>query len=556
MAMEYVISIDPKLEEIINKYHDEKKVHSSHWNPTDELLIMIKDYLQKKPMFDRKAVRRSYIDNSIEPERDEYYMQMLLMLNTRMADALKIGSRKSHKDRNRFKALDDVLRQYENYLGTALKNPLRGALDRYFAGFNNSYLVDPEEYTSIIGFENPEKKNYFHRIASFLNEQSLAVCVGAGITQEYVGSWSSLLNSLLGMRCYSTLRGCSSEELQYNGCGFGNMNTSEGDVDEFMAKYRSSFIRESVNYLERGEYLMYDSSDTALPIGTEDENEYRELFFAEQVKRSIAKRTKKEIENHFPDGSAKSVTDCFYKRHCHPNGEDNTLSGVVQLCIRKRVKEIITYNFDTILDRLLADEKIRKYYAPHSSKNYIYEIYSFTSSKPVLVLKPKSFNSKKPAEVYKIYHVHGLLDEECKTEPVVFSENSYQSYQRTSLNWSNIHLADVMSRNNTLYIGFSGDDSNYRMLMHFLDDTDKNPVMRIDKENKKKIYLMKDYSSDLKKLIDNTEVDAHPDCAYACVKTYFDILIMYFRKQLGTSILWSNGFQEMAEQLIYLSETE
>lgn len=153
----------------------------------------------------------------------------------------------------------------------------------------------------------------------------------------------------------------------------------------------------------------------------------------------------------------------------------------------------------------------------------------------------------------------GVINDETEEpqQPIIFSENSYQSYQQTSLNWSNIRMADIMTRFHTFCIGFSGDDTNFRMLRHFLSQREDNPVMG----EKKELYLMRVFERDIKNLadpsntIDSANANKHQECAYRCVKTYFHIINAYFEKQLNTHIIWSGSFSEMAQQNSELSET-
>lgn len=427
----------------------------------------------------------------------------------------------------------------------SLNSPLREIMANYFSSFNYGYLWESEMKPGDV------PRDYMKELKTSADSGSLSICIGAGVTREYVGSWGELLNKLMTMRCYSTLQDLPDDKLSFDGKCIRRSETKISDVEDYMNSHITTFIKDSVNYLERGEYLMYDSADETRLVGTHNENEYRELFFAEQVSQAVADGIRKVISKD-PSG-AKSITEFYYNKYCIGKAPDDTLSGLLQLCIRQKIKEVVTYNFDTVFDRLAADPAIRKAYDPGTNSDYIFEIYSFSKTEPVLTL-PAGKTAGRDTEVFKIYHVHGIVDEDCETSPLIFSENSYQSYQRTSLNWSNIHLADIMTRYNTLCVGFSGDDSNFRMLRHFLDDTDKNPVMGIDRNKKKRLYLMRDYSYDFKSLMDTAAANKQMDCAFACIKTYFDILITYFKKQLNTTIVWADGYDEMANQLIELSE--
>lgn len=371
-----------------------------------------------------------------------------------------------------------------------------------------------------------------------VNNRTLSLVIGAGVTACYVGSWDKLLNKLMVMRCYTNLL-----EIRKNAGNSDPVTVSK--MEKYMRKHIKTFISDNVNYLERGEYLRYDSGDISKAIGSKAENRYREIFFAEQVKQTIVD----SLSFKDSSGGEVSLEDQFYSDSIiGKNSKFDTLSAVINLCVRQSISEIITYNFDTIVDRLIADSTIRSTYDT-SAEPVRVEVYSYFDSKPVLILPEKAESTWKTV---RIYHVHGIVDKDFEdVHPLIFSENSYQNYQKTALNWSNIRIADVQSRNNVLCIGFSGDDPNFRALRRFLEDTHNNPVMGGDEKNA--VYLMRNYADEKHKLLDPDTAPEENDFALACIKTYFDAVISYFKKQYNVDILWSNGFDAMAFQINQLA---
>ena len=326
---------------------------------------------------------------------------------------------------------------------------------------------------------------------------------------------------------------------------------------EYLQKYLNehiyTFIADTVNYLERGEYLRFDSQDTSVPIGTQAENKYRELFFAEQVRQTVLYSL-----NHVGDKDERFEE--AFKKDSIRGKKETSLSAIIRLCAVKNIKEIITYNFDTALDRLIANNEIREYYQKKhkvSINKARVEVYCYYQSEPVLILP---LDAEDNWHTVKIYHVHGIVDQDIKEiHPIIFSENSYQNYQKTILNWSNIHLADIQSRYSVLCVGFSGDDPNFRFLRRFFDDAKRNPVMgesTEDEQNKRSMFIMRDYSNDKKRLFDpeGLLLDHNYEYAYASIKTYFDMVNSYFKKQYDVDIIWSHGFDHMADQIIELAK--
>lgn len=394
-----------------------------------------------------------------------------------------------------------------------LDEPLRSLLDDYLENVNANY-----------------------DLRAHLDNRELVLCVGAGVTRNFIGEWKTLLDKLLVMRCYSTLRNLSAKDLAKGGGTLIPETVSEAEMKEYLTLLKPPFLSPEISTLETGEYLMYDVEDDAPYIGTQGESSYRECFFAWQTRYVILKGIKEK--------TGSSSLEQYFLNNLRKMG---TLAAIVELCLKKHIANIITYNFDTILDRLLASPEVRQKYG--ADENGRVFLHSFQAGEPVLEL-----GTAKGEEIH-IYHVHGIIDEQIKDQaPIIFSENSYQSYQKTMLNWSNIRMADLMSRYHTLCVGFSGDDPNFRMLRHFLSECGKNPVMGT-KEDRKELYLMRSYAKTVKNLTALVKKGKKPECAYACVKTYLELVNTYFEVQLGTHILWTDGFLAMKREIQRLARS-
>lgn len=407
-----------------------------------------------------------------------------------------------------------------------LNEPLHSLVNRYLSNLNH--------------FSN-NGKSYIERIKKHLDNESLALCVGSGITSYFIGDWRLLLNKLLVMRCSSVLLNMPEKELENEGEML--LKSKFTELEDYILHLDAPFLSANISPLEIGEYLMYDSDDDSPNVGVINEDIYRETFFAEQVRHIIL--------NNIAEKAERKPIDEYFLEHCR-EPYLSTLVSVVRLCLKKDIRHIITYNFDTILDHLLASKKIReKFNALHVSVEI--RVYSYQKAEPVFQLT--SVSPEESEVIINIYHVHGIINDKIEKNqlPIIFSENSYQSYQQTSLNWSNIRLADIMSRFHTLCIGFSGDDANFRMLRRFLSEREDNPVMG-EIDPKKEMYLMKVFDKDINNLANPVNANAHQECAYACVKTYFNIINSYFEKQLDTHIVWSDGYGKMAQQIDLLSQ--
>ena len=418
--------------------------------------------------------------------------------------------------------------------------------------------------------ENDGNCHYLEKVEVSLEKHRLALCVGAGLTAYFVGNWRELLNKLLVMRCCSTLQNLQQNELIYEGETIKlNKNRTPKDFEDYFRSMKNAFLSDSTNTLEIGEYLMFDSNDRSPSIGTSEETEHREKFFAEQVRYAIYSSMSKKtddsaIEDYFVDLYNKKFKgkeeDIFEKETA--DDEINgiaTLVAVVRLCIKKKIRNIISYNFDTILDKLIASKEVWELFG--ETLNVAVHIHTFSKTDPIMI-----WGDKESRNIVNIYHVHGVLfsnekedksgknniSEDIEIAPIIFSENSYQSYQKTTLNWSNIRLADTMLQYDVLCIGFSGDDANFRMLRRFLSESMSNPIMGMGNK-KNKLYMMKSCGQEFSNIKDSPQFSCKPECAFASIKTYLELVSNYFRIQLGTDIIWSDGYMDMAQQIVMLS---
>lgn len=435
-----------------------------------------------------------------------------------------------------------------------LEEPLRSLFKKILSAYRGQAFGTIKEALD----EEKSDKNkpfFLRKPAECIKEKKIALCVGAGVTSYFVGDWRNLLQKLLGMRCHSVLRSFLPNELDVDGRK-GNRAWAIKNFDGYIGKLKDPFLSASTNTLEIGEYLLYDPNDYAPKIGTEDESNYREIFFAEQVRHVIYASIEEKIKNSSIEGYFVKL----YKEKIQGKEEDIfrngsndgdvkgilTLVAVVKLCIKKNIKTIVTYNFDMILDKLIASNEVRELFGENS--NVAVHVHTYFKDEPIRI-----WGNEKSEEIVNIYHVHGVLDKELDAMPIIFSENSYQSYQKTILNWSNIRLADVMLKYNVLCIGFSGDDANFRMLRRFLEESMANPIMGKGTV-KKHLYVMRSCGNEIQNFINCRDFNSKAECALASIKTYLELVSNYFVRQLGTEIIWSDGYIKMAEQINWLSE--
>ena len=169
------------------------------------------------------------------------------------------------------------------------------------------------------------------------------------------------------------------------------------------------------------------------------------LMAARYLRKGLSKETK-EIKEF-----TKTITDNLYKlRDTTKKIDSDLITAISNLCMPRRtgakVRNVITYNFDDLLERQLTSKSI------HHHSIYTEE---------------EMFD---PDEL-PIYHVHGFLPEEIEKydgldkSTLVFSEESYHQIYADSYHWSNLVQLANLRDNNCLMIGLSMADPNLRRLL-------------------------------------------------------------------------------------------
>lgn len=144
---------------------------------------------------------------------------------------------------------------------------------------------------------------------------------------------------------------------------------------------------------------------------------------------------------------------------------NKTLIAIVKLCQktkpgRKGISEIITYNFDGLLELML--------------KAY--------------PCKPIWKQTKTPAGILPIYHVHGYIPVKnpflnyssrmgSSPDEIVLTEDQYHKEIENPFSWSNLIQLQALSKNAVLTIGLSLADPNLRRLLDVIRNSPNTPVI-------------------------------------------------------------------------------
>lgn len=253
------------------------------------------------------------------------------------------------------------------------------------------------------------------------------------------------------------------------------------------------------------------------------------LRAARYLRKALIKKPKTDT------GFITAITENLYKLRDTSRDLDSTLiQSISNLCMPTRtgakVKSVVTYNFDDLMERNLTSKNIR-----HHS---IYMDNDFCDP-----------------EDLPVYHVHGFLPENRKKysnlekSTLVFSEEGYHTIYTDSYHWSNLVQLSNLRDNNCLMIGLSMADPNLRRLLDISAKSLDKPrhfafIRRI--AEKRFSYEKKD---------DGTEVQVIKNLSAA--KTFLEIhhkLNEDLMRELGVTVIWYEGHEEIPALLDKLKQ--
>lgn len=256
-----------------------------------------------------------------------------------------------------------------------------------------------------------EREERIELLIEAYKKRQFAAFLGAGVSSSAgMPDWNTLLNSLF---------------VSYLAKEFKHSETiSDDDIKQIV--YRLNDVDEpsalmAARYLRKG--LTKEQSEDQTFINTISDN----LYKLRDTKKDISSKLIKSISNL-----------------CMP-----TQTGA-------RVKSVVTYNFDDLVERELETKAIR-----HHS------IY-------------KENELSDPDEL-PVYHVHGFLPEDkskytgLEKSTLVFSEEGYHQIYSDAYHWSNLVQLYNLRENSCLMIGLSMTDPNLRRLLEISARNSEQP---------------------------------------------------------------------------------
>lgn len=253
-------------------------------------------------------------------------------------------------------------------------------------------------------------------------------------------------------------------------------------------------------------------------------NEPSALMAARYIRKGLSKNGSDQKE--FIEAITKNL---YQLRNKNYDIDSKLIKSISAMCSPRRtgakVKSVLTYNFDDLLERQLEAKDIRHRCIYTDIERY------------------------HPDEL-PIYHVHGFLPEKRQKydrldkSTLVFSEEGYHQIYSDSYHWSNLVQLNSFRENNCLMVGLSMTDPNLRRL---LDISSKKSMESRHYAFMKRLSINNFIHNADKQVINNV------NAAERFLNTHHS-LNQELMKELGVTIIWYDSHSEIPEILQSISE--
>lgn len=266
------------------------------------------------------------------------------------------------------------------------------------------------------------------------NTEPLTWVLGSGISVPFgLPTWNDLLTRMWmnmsqielpeadrpGLKAYSEARknllGRIADKSKYRKEYAGTLST----------KAKKTF--QDVNPLEAAEY-MYNYIDDIIE-GTPVEDRGK---MAQNVLRTFIRK-------------AISVEDDKLSKY-----KSTALDSIAEMIARYKHANVITYNYDTLLEYCLEQNK---------------------AADNVIVRHCDDHDRGSDGKEIEINHPHGLIRVRptsltTDSDIIILTESSYYGLEQKVYSWANSVQAKALNETRCIFVGFSGDDRNFRRIIH------------------------------------------------------------------------------------------
>ena len=201
------------------------------------------------------------------------------------------------------------------------------------------------------------------------------------------------------------------------------------------------------------------------------------------------------------------------------------LDSLAHIIQQKKVNEVITYNFDDVLEQNLAKLNLK-------------DSIDYTSISKDAEIKGHN--------TLPIYHVHGIIPKTGPVDTVVFSEEEYHNRYSNAFHWSNIEQLHALSRMHCFFIGLSMTDPNLRRLLdvaYNMNRTNGDNHYAFLRRTQMDKYCVSDIDRSCKYvhvsecLIDKKKQKEIYDLNYMVIEQIY--------LELGVRVIWYEDFNEL-----------
>lgn len=228
---------------------------------------------------------------------------------------------------------------------------------------------------------------------------------------------------------------------------------------------------------------------------------------------------------------SKAVFSELIQKHLYnDNYTSPLLMNLARIVQQKKVNEVITYNFDDLLEQNLA-------------KLNLTDSVDYTAISKDAEIKGHN--------TLPIYHVHGIIPKEGPVDTVVFSEEEYHKRYSTAFHWSNVEQLHALTRNHCFFVGLSMTDPNLRRLLDAANEMNQSNAInhyaflqRKSLEN----YCLSDVNKTCKyvhvssSLIDKEKQKEIYNLNYSVIEKIF--------MKLGVNVIWYEDHKKDLPELV------
>lgn len=316
---------------------------------------------------------------------------------------------------------------FSDHIGSNIKNG-------FFGG-----AIDQKVLEEILGEknvkENEKRIEYLKKKLIQPGNKPVLPVLGAGVSiPAGIPTWDQLLNNMW----YRQIE----IDLIYSGNGGEALTVEQEQLLEFI-RAQTIVPPHSDDLLEYAQYFRH--------ILTNDRG-YESIATAEEkelyLNKQFIQRIEKGLTHAIPDAD-KSVkwNQQNIKR------QRNRILGLIGRLVYKYKLNVITYNFDDLLEAYLK--------ATYTKLSFKY------------IQDAREMYQEWDTRTCKIYHVHGCIpltnySGVRQSEKVIFAECDYLHAEQYAYDWLNAVQAERIHRKNLMIVGFSAQDYNFKRILRNL----------------------------------------------------------------------------------------